>query len=279
MHPFNLKAALAGAKVVTRNGEPVTQLHKFQGIKDSMRIYGVHDGEVCTWSESGRFHYYDKETRLDLFMAEAAEQAVSVPTAAEVFAAFDAALEADKQETWSGAYKDSTPAGRQRSREAWARVAELRAILAGEYEPHPDDIAVDKFAAAMKAKMAKQRAKGYDGWDDEAACPVDRLQSMLVEHVAKGDPVDVGNFAMMLFNRDARTTMPQQAASVPDGIVVTKVQLLWLVPGSISFQTPIPEPEFSVVRAGIDAFFKKVNDNIEALIAAAPSAPKPEQQK
>lgn len=81
---------------------------------------------------------------------------------------------------------------------------------------HPDDIAVDKFAEAMKAKMAKQRAKGYSGWDDENQFPAERLQSMLANHVAKGDPVDVGNFAMMLWNRDERTAAPSQQAEQPD---------------------------------------------------------------
>lgn len=70
---------------------------------------------------------------------------------------------------------------------------------------HPDDSAVDRFAAAMKIKMAESRAKGRSGWDNEVLCPAERLQSMLCDHVAKGDPVDVGNFAMMLFNRGERT--------------------------------------------------------------------------
>lgn len=67
---------------------------------------------------------------------------------------------------------------------------------------HADDVAVDAFADAMKAKMARQRAKGYGGWQE---CPADDLRRMLAEHVAKGDPVDVGNFAMMLFARGERT--------------------------------------------------------------------------
>jgi hypothetical protein len=70
---------------------------------------------------------------------------------------------------------------------------------------HPDDIAVDKFAAAMKDKMAKQRAKGYGGWQDKDDCPAERLQKFLVDHIPKGDPVDVGNFAMMLFSRGEGT--------------------------------------------------------------------------
>lgn len=75
---------------------------------------------------------------------------------------------------------------------------------------HPDDIAVDKFADAMKAKMAKQRAKGYGGWDDKAECPEEHLQAALFRHVAKGDPVDVGNFAMMLWNRGNSTEYADQ---------------------------------------------------------------------
>jgi hypothetical protein len=73
---------------------------------------------------------------------------------------------------------------------------------------HPDEEAVDRFAAAMKVKMAKQRAKGYGGWDDPMACPTERLQNMLTDHIGKGDPVDVGNFAMMLFNRGEKTAPP-----------------------------------------------------------------------
>lgn len=68
---------------------------------------------------------------------------------------------------------------------------------------HPDDAAVDRFAAAMKEKMAKSRAKGRGGWEDPAQCSVEALQSMLLGHLDKGDPVDVGNFAMMLWSRGA----------------------------------------------------------------------------
>lgn len=71
---------------------------------------------------------------------------------------------------------------------------------------HPDDIAVDKFAAAMKAKLAKKRAEGRGGWEDEERCSAEFLNQLLNEHVGKGDPVDVGNLAMMLWNRGERTS-------------------------------------------------------------------------
>lgn len=35
---------------------------------------------------------------------------------------------------------------------------------------HSDDLAVDCFAASMKAKLAKSREKGRGGWDDKAQC-------------------------------------------------------------------------------------------------------------
>ena len=97
-------------------------------------------------------------------------------------------------------------------REGEMRRLALLDIMQAEpvQEPHPDDLAVDRFAESMKAKMAKQRAKGYGGWDDHEQCPTERLQAMLVDHLAKGDPVDVGNFAMMLWNRGESTAAPVQ---------------------------------------------------------------------
>lgn len=88
----------------------------------------------------------------------------------------------------------------------------MKHIDAIEHEAvvHPDDIAINRFADAMKAKMAKQRAKGYGGWNDKNDCPTNRLQQMLVNHISKGDPVDVANFAMMLWSRGERTEQPAQ---------------------------------------------------------------------
>jgi len=70
---------------------------------------------------------------------------------------------------------------------------------------HPDDAAVDLFAAAMKEKLARKRQEGRGGWEDKEACPPGHLQKLLVEHLAKGDPVDVANFAMMLWSREEPT--------------------------------------------------------------------------
>jgi|GEM_PF-3859138 len=72
--------------------------------------------------------------------------------------------------------------------------------------PHPDDLAVDAFAAAMKAKLARKRAQGYGGWDSPTDCTEAELSNLLRDHVEKGDPLDVGNFAMMLHQRGERIT-------------------------------------------------------------------------
>lgn len=77
-------------------------------------------------------------------------------------------------------------------------VAYVRKELAPR---HPDDAAVDRFAAAMKAKLAAKRADGRGGWGDKAQCSQQFLSDLLRGHVDKGDPVDVANFAMMLHQR------------------------------------------------------------------------------
>ncbi|WP_197523696.1 hypothetical protein [Agrobacterium vitis] len=69
---------------------------------------------------------------------------------------------------------------------------------------HADDIAVDRFAAAMKEKLAKKRLEGRSGWEDKDDCSQLFISQLLREHVEKGDPIDVGNFAMMLHQREER---------------------------------------------------------------------------
>ena len=63
-----------------------------------------------------------------------------------------------------------------------------------DHTAHPDDEAVDRFAAAMKAKLAKKRTDGRGGWEG-ATCTEVILSKLLREHVEKGDPLDVGNLA------------------------------------------------------------------------------------
>lgn len=92
-------------------------------------------------------------------------------------------------------------------------IAEMLNVLDGPYyralaTPHADDLAVDSFAAAMRIKMEESRKKGRSGWEDREACSAENLNTLLAEHLGKGDPVDIGNFAMMLWNRNDPTTAP-----------------------------------------------------------------------
>lgn len=88
--------------------------------------------------------------------------------------------------------------------------AALVAAPANETTAHPDDLAVDRFAQAMKSKLAAKRAQGYGGWDDPELCPSKFLSRKLREHVEKGDPVDVANFGMMLHQRGERISTAGQ---------------------------------------------------------------------
>lgn len=74
---------------------------------------------------------------------------------------------------------------------------------------HSDTTAVDITAKAMKAKMARQRARGYRGWQ---TCPVEFLADELMRHTLKGDPIDVANFAMMLHIRRVSADVLAEAA-------------------------------------------------------------------
>ncbi|UDM18880.1 hypothetical protein [Vogesella sp. XCS3] len=81
---------------------------------------------------------------------------------------------------------------------------------------HSDDAAVDRFAAAMKAKLAMARVKGRGGWDDPAQCSVELLAKLLVGHVGKGNTgnfEDIANLAMMLHQRNADPKVLAEAAA------------------------------------------------------------------
>jgi hypothetical protein len=82
------------------------------------------------------------------------------------------------------------------------------AVMMQEITQHDDDKAVNKFAAAMRAKMKHAReVKGLSGWNDPAQCDIGYLNSRLCEQINKGDPVDLANFAMMLYARGERITV------------------------------------------------------------------------
>jgi hypothetical protein len=47
----------------------------------------------------------------------------------------------------------------------------------------------------MKLKLSRKSKEGKLGWKEASA---EHLSRLLCEHIRKGDPVDVANFAMML---------------------------------------------------------------------------------
>ncbi len=67
MKPFNLERALAGDKVVTRDGREVTQLTKFDCEGECLA--GVLDLSLSTWNKNGQFWGTSEESDDDLFMA------------------------------------------------------------------------------------------------------------------------------------------------------------------------------------------------------------------
>lgn len=74
-----------------------------------------------------------------------------------------------------------------------------------QVDKHPDDEAVDRFAAAMKEKLARKRREGRGGWQTASA---EHLSALLINHLDKGDPVDLGNLAMMLHQNGQNFVLP-----------------------------------------------------------------------
>ena len=100
--------------------------------------------------------------------------------------------------TWGCAY------ARQCCHATQENYERLKATFPGiEFEQPPtqadiDNEAVDKLAEAMKNKLAKKREQGYHGWE---TCKHSDLVQLLINHVDKGDPIDVANFCAFLFAR------------------------------------------------------------------------------
>lgn len=71
---------------------------------------------------------------------------------------------------------------------------------------------VDAFAAEMKKKLTRKLVEGYVGWDEpeKEEFSSDKLRLALREHCNRGDPVDVANFAAMLWNRWETTALKER---------------------------------------------------------------------
>lgn len=99
---------------------------------------------------------------------------------------------------------------------------------AGDAAADIDNAGVDALAAAMKDKLAEKRRQGRGGWHDRERCPPGYLQRLLAEHIAKGDPVDVANFAMMLFSRRESTRLPDNQLGAGDEAAVEALHIAML---------------------------------------------------
>ena len=69
-----------------------------------------------------------------------------------------------------------------------------------------DSIGVRRFAKAMAVKLTDKRAEGRGGWhrppSNGYGTGIARLRRMMLAHIEKGDPVDIANFCMMIWNRE-----------------------------------------------------------------------------
>lgn len=68
MNKFNLEKALAGDKVITRDGKEVIHVHKFNVSGKFMPIIGIVDGGYGYWHLNGKQNK-DCGSYKDLFMA------------------------------------------------------------------------------------------------------------------------------------------------------------------------------------------------------------------
>ena len=69
MSLFNLKQALAGKSVETRDGRKVTDVHHFSTSSDDEKVGAVIDGSIKFFHEDGTF-LKGEVSEYDLFMAE-----------------------------------------------------------------------------------------------------------------------------------------------------------------------------------------------------------------
>ncbi|MCY1356892.1 hypothetical protein D9M69_433580 [compost metagenome] len=129
------------------------------------------------------------------------------------------------------------------------KALEMLANQPRRLEAHPDDAAVDRFAAAMKVKLAAARAKGREGWDDPDRCSDEFLARELVQHLRKGNLgtfEDVANFSMMLHQRGADPSVLASAAEpqVPDMIDMISRFLAWKLPASVRPDPCVMDPDY-----------------------------------
>lgn len=64
-----------------------------------------------------------------------------------------------------------------------------------------DILMVKRVSTAMELKLSQKRSEGHGGWHDPLRCDISELKEMLLNHIDKGDWVDILNFAGMIYVR------------------------------------------------------------------------------
>jgi len=117
----------------------------------------------------------------------------------------------DASTEWRGTDPDLGPAADA----AMATAADAAMATAADAATTLDNEALGRFHQALRAKMARSRAKGRSGWNDPDLCSERFLAEQLVGHLAKGNPgtfEDIACFAMMLHQRGASPRVLARAA-------------------------------------------------------------------
>ena len=73
MSNFYLEKAFSGENVITRAGDIVSQLTRFQVTPSLVQLGGVARGSLFHWNADGTFFGPNSPSIMDLFMAEGEE--------------------------------------------------------------------------------------------------------------------------------------------------------------------------------------------------------------
>ena len=91
-------------------------------------------------------------------------------------------------------------------------------------EIHPDDLAVDAFAALMKQKMAVARDKGRSGWENKSQCDSNTFAKLIASHLHKdneGNLIDLANLLMMFAHHSGNASQILNYLQFPDKEMAT----------------------------------------------------------
>lgn len=61
------------------------------------------------------------------------------------------------------------------------------------------------FAIEMKHKLLKKMRRGRGGWDNAECFTLEQIKQQIIDHIEKGDFVDVANLAAFAWNRDTHS--------------------------------------------------------------------------